>query len=397
MLDAGAVKFRVVAPTNPMVSLPTPKVVIVGPHGAGGASLSGLPVSQAALEARVLELEAEVRNLRSRLADSLRPHDAGDARFRETFERAAVGVAHVGLDGRFLTVNRRLCEILGYSEVELLNRTFQEITHPEDLAPDLALLSRLMNGELDRFEMEKRYLRPTGEIVWADLTVSLARDEAGQPRNFISVISDIGVRKQNEERLRFLMGELAHRSKNLLAVVQSAVRRIGAEARTVGEFQAAVDDRIVGIAASQDLILKHDHASVPVAELVVGQLSTFVRHPDPRLSVDGPDLELGVAATHSLGLALHELATNACKYGALSSGEGRLEVEWRTVGDEAGRFLMFWTERGGPPVTAPSRKGFGRRVIEEMIAQSLGGQVDLCFEPEGLTWRLEAPLRNLLR
>lgn len=358
------------------------------------------PVSEDALAARVVELEAEVRNLRSLLGDRA-PHAyhgaLGDARFRETFERAAVGVAHVGLDGRFLAVNRRLTEILGYSEAELLRRTFQQITHPDDLAPDLELLDGILRGDYDRFEMEKRYLKPSGEIVWAHLAVSCSRDDRGRPRNFISVITDIGARKQNEERLRFLMAELAHRSKNLLAVIQSAVRRAAAEANTVEEFHDAVDERIVGIAAAQDLILKHENESVPLAELVARQLASFLRPGDQRVAADGPPLELGPSATHSLSLALHELATNACKYGALSRANGRVSIEWRAIGGDDGRFLMFWTERGGPRVEPPKRKGFGRRVVEQMVAQSLGGDVDLRFEPEGLVWRLEAPLKSLGR
>jgi len=359
--------------------------------------LSTEAASDDALHARVVELEAEVRNLRSLLGDGAHAHHGGDAPFRETFEKAAVGVAHVGLDGRFLAVNRRLCEILGYSEAELLARNFQQITHPDDLAPDLALLEQTVRGELERFEMEKRYLRPSGEIVWAHLAVAVARDDRGRPRNYISVITDIGARKQGEERLRFLMSELAHRSKNLLAVVQSTVRRVAAEARSVKEFHAAVDERIMGIAAAQDLILKHENESVPLAELVTRQVATFVRPTDTRVSVEGPPLELGPAATHSLGLALHELATNACKYGALSCAEGRLGIEWATLGAEDGRFVMHWTERGGPKVTPPRRKGFGRRVVEEMVAQSLGGEVELRFEPEGLVWRLEAPRKSLGR
>lgn len=352
---------------------------------------------EAVLRSRLVEMEAEVRNLRWLLGDAAGGARRVDDRFGETFEMAAVGVAHVDLKGRFIVVNRRLCEIVGYSEPELLRRSFQQITHPEDLAPDLDQLNRLMAGHIDRFEMEKRYLRPSGEIVWANLSVSLVRDEKDRPRHFISIITDIGARKQNDERLRFLMGELTHRSKNLLAVLQSAVRRIGSEAQTVREFQSAVDDRIAGIAASQDLILRHDHESVPIGDLVRGQLGAFVRPADGRVLVEGPPLELGPSATHSLGLALHELATNACKYGALSTAAGQLKVEWRAVGGDSGRFKMVWTERGGPTVRMPERRGFGRRVIEQMVAQSLGGQVDLNFEPEGLSWRLDAPLRNVER
>jgi PAS domain S-box-containing protein len=352
------------------------------------------PISNADLRARIAALEAEIRGLKAGLpAEPPMAYRSDDARFRETFERAAAGVAHVGLTGAFLTVNKSLCDILGYSEEELLARTFQEITHPDDLAPDLALVARLLAGEIDRFHMEKRYLRPTGEVVWADLTVALERDDEGDPRNFISVVTDITARKQNEDRLNFLLGELAHRSKNLLAVLQSAVRQIGADAQTVREFKEAVDDRILGIAAAQDVLVRRDFEAAPIAELVQGQLSGFVQPADPRLRLEGPDVNLGAAAAQSLGLALHELATNACKYGALSAAEGLVVVEWSLP--ERERFRMSWTERGGPPVEPPTRSGFGRRVIEQMVATSLCGEVDLRFEPEGLVWRLEAPVASL--
>lgn len=359
--------------------------------------LTAEPISSATPRSRVAALEAEVRTLRQRLAELETSAGHSDARFRETFERAAAGVAHVSLTGRFLTVNRRLCEMLGYSEPELLRFSFQEITHPDDLGPDLELLGRLTRGEIERFQMEKRYLRPSGEIVWADLTVAMECDEDGRPRNYISVITDIGPRKQNEERVAFLLGELAHRSKNLLTVIQSAVHQIGSDAGSVREFQQAVDDRIHGIAASQDLLVRHDTSGAPVAELVASQLSAFVRPGDPRLRLEGPHVPLGAAATHSLGLALYELATNACKYGALSSEGGEVAVEWQVVTGGEERFRMAWTERRGPPVAPPSRQGFGRRVIEQMVGASLGGEVDLRFEPEGLTWRLDAPMPHLQR
>ena len=356
--------------------------------------MSDEPISAADLHARIATLEAEVQGLKAGLA--AHTHTAlgpDDKRFRETFERTAAGVAHVGLTGAFLTVNRSLCEILGYGEEELLGRTFQEITHPDDLAPDLALVARLLSGEIDRFQMEKRYLRPSGEVVWADLTVALERGHDGAPRNFISVVTDISARKQNEDRLNFLLGELAHRSKNQLAVLQAAVRQISVESGSVKEFQAALDDRIVGIAASQDILVRHDFADAPIAELILGHMSGFVRPADPRLELTGPNLRLGAPAAQSLGLALHELATNACKYGALSSAEGKVVVEWAVAGGD--RFQMSWTERGGPLVEPPTRSGFGRRVIEQMVASSLCGTVDLSFEPEGLVWRLEAPSSSL--
>ncbi len=113
-----------------------------------------------------------------------------EARFRAIFEQAAVGIAHVALDGRWIRVNRRLCEILGYSEAEILGRTFQVVTHPDDLESDLAFVEKLLAGALDSYSMEKRYVRKDGKSVWAQLTVSLARDPEGRPEHFISVVQD---------------------------------------------------------------------------------------------------------------------------------------------------------------------------------------------------------------
>jgi two-component system cell cycle sensor histidine kinase/response regulator CckA len=158
-----------------------------------------------------------------------------EERFRATFEQAAVGISHVGTDGRFLRVNRRLCEKLGYTREELLARTFQEITHPADLEADLENVRRMLAGEIPAYSMEKRYIRKDGTVAWIALTVSLARDAEGRPKYFISVIEDIEPRRRAEEqetRLRNqleqaqkmesvgqLAGGIAHDFNNLLTVI----------------------------------------------------------------------------------------------------------------------------------------------------------------------------------
>lgn len=127
---------------------------------------------------------------------------------RSTFEQAAVGIAHVAIDGRFLRVNDRLCSFLGYSRQQLLQLTFQDITCPQDLGNDLECRCQVLSGQIKSFSKEKRYLRPDGSIVWANLTVSLVRAGNGDPKYFISVVEDITARKQAEEALRSLSGRL---------------------------------------------------------------------------------------------------------------------------------------------------------------------------------------------
>ena len=125
-----------------------------------------------------------------------------EERYRGHFEQAAIGIAYVGLDGRWLRVNRRLCDIVGYTEPELCTRTFQEITHPDDLDRDLVCMRDMLDGKIQTHSMEKRYFRKDGSIVWIDLTVSLVREPSGQPKYFIAVIDDIDARKRAEEALR---------------------------------------------------------------------------------------------------------------------------------------------------------------------------------------------------
>jgi PAS domain S-box-containing protein len=139
-----------------------------------------------------------------------------DQEYRATFEQAAVGIAHVGLDGRWLSFNRRLCEIVGYDEAALTERTFQQMTHPDDLAADLELVRRLLDGEIATYSLEKRYLRAAGDVVWVNLTVSLMRDAAGQPKYFIAVVEDIDARKRAEAETARLTEELRQERDRLL-------------------------------------------------------------------------------------------------------------------------------------------------------------------------------------
>ncbi|MCB0227327.1 MAG: PAS domain S-box protein, partial [Anaerolineae bacterium] len=152
-----------------------------------------------------------------------------EARFRATFEQAAVGIAHVAPDGRFLRLNQRFCNIVGGSYDDLVARTFQDITHPDDLAADLAHMRQLLAGEAETFTMEKRYFRKDGEIVWANLTVSLLRQATGEPDYFISVVEDITQRKQVEAQLQAYQSKLKLLAAELTLAEERERRRIAAE------------------------------------------------------------------------------------------------------------------------------------------------------------------------
>ncbi|MCL4767325.1 MAG: hypothetical protein KJZ80_13925 [Hyphomicrobiaceae bacterium] len=204
--------------------------------------------------------------------------------------------------------------------------------------------------------------------------------------------------RKSEQHTRFLMRELSHRAKNLLAVVQAIARQTGRSAENIGEFNERLGERLAGLARSHDLLVKKSWEGVPIAELVAAQLAPFIDTDRPRVATSGPPLLLGAEAAQSLGMALHELATNASKHGALSVPAGRVDIEWawHAVADDVRHLQVRWKESNGPPVTAtPTRKGFGHAVIEGMAAASLDGTAKLDWRPEGLVWTLDAPESSL--
>jgi PAS domain S-box-containing protein len=562
-----------------------------------------------------------------------------EARFRATFENAAVGIAHVSSDLRWLRANAALCRILGWPMDEFLTKTLRDISHPDDLAVDLAYAEQIRAGKIDSFGMDKRHLRKDGTIVWARLTVSCVRRRDGSIDYFVAVIEDISARKRGEEllkrqadlldqshdailelqtddrgivywnrgaerlygytaaeaqgrrthellhtrapipikdidaqivhgeswsgelthttrdgreivvesrivpvsydgemfaletnrditdrkraeeelakseerfrtsilrspvptalfddreqilalsqswltaaggvsaagfqraedwtihaygersgevlelirktiatepealtqeliltvggdkrfwnfvtsglgalsdgrrlfvcvaqdvtdrkayeeRIELLMRESHHRIKNILGLVQVIARQTATG--DAQDFIGRFSKRIQALAANQDLLVRHGWQRIDVKDLVQSQLGHFADLIGTRINFEGPKLFLNAAAAQAIGLALHELATNAGKYGALSTETGRVNVRWQFKDDT---FVMDWSERGGPAVRPPERRGFGSTVIEAMAKRTVGGEVEADYAPSGFGWHLTCPAANAL-
>jgi two-component sensor histidine kinase len=185
------------------------------------------------------------------------------------------------------------------------------------------------------------------------------------------------------------MRETNHRAKNMLGLVRAVARQTAAWEPE--DFIGRFNERIRALAANQDLLVRNEWQGVDIDELARAQLAHFADLVGSRIAVHGPKLRLNAAGAQAIGLALHELATNSGKYGALSVDAGRVDVRWRLEGDT---FTMSWTERDGPPVPAPKRRCFGSTVIDSMAKLSVGGEVQLDYDPSGLKWSLTCPAAN---
>jgi PAS domain S-box-containing protein len=274
---------------------------------------------------------------------------------------------------------------------------YRSALHPDDRHL-MQEFHELANRQ-DSFTSEYRVVRPDGTMLWLRGRGQVtARAPDGKAERMVSIVTDVTERKATEDHIQFLMHEISHRSKNLLMVIQSIARRTARTAGTMEEFENRFERRLQGLAASHDVLVRENWHGAPLANLVRQQLVPFAEIQSSRFEVAGPEVVITAEAAQAIGLAIHELATNAIKYGALSESGGKVSVSWTFDGNAGapGPLLLNWIERGGPPVSPPLRKGFGHVVIGEMVERSLGGKVAMEFASDGLQWRVSIPAANLV-
>ncbi len=226
--------------------------------------------------------------------------------------------------------------------------------------------------------------------IWNFVTSGLGTLSNGR-RLFISVAQDVTDRRAYEDRIELLVREGQHRTKNILGLVQVIARQTAAG--NPEDFLRRFTERVQALAANQNLLSQNQQQGADLEDLVRTQLAHFSDFVGSRVTVHGPKVHLNAVASQAIGLALHELATNASKYGALSTDSGRVDVDWRT---DAHSFAISWTERGGPPVRPPDRRGFGSTVTEQMAKRAVGGEVEVDYAPSGFGWHLTCPAANAL-
>ena len=316
-----------------------------------------------------------------------------------TYEHAAIGISEVGPDGRFLRVNEAICTIAGMSREQHMSATLFDRTHPDDADPDREAFRKQINGELEFYSVEKRLLRPDGRMIWLSVRSTPVRSDNGQLLYVVRVVQDITERKAAERRQKLLIDELNHRVKNTLATVQSLASQSARGAPTPALFREAFEGRLIALSKAHDQLTVHHWESADLRELLSATLSPYASAGPGRIVLRGEDIELRPRAVLTLAMVFHELTTNAAKYGALSAPGGAVEVQWQPVpaedGGKDGKLPMLridWTERGGPAVAEPTRRGFGSKLIEGSVAAEHGGDVRLVYDPSGLRCEILMPL-----
>jgi PAS domain S-box-containing protein len=321
---------------------------------------------------------------------------ASEERFRGIFEHAGTGIAITDLEGRFQSCNPAYSTMLGYSKEELRELTVADIQHPDDRAATIEEVRQLTEEKIPSFEIVSCLLGKDGRSIWVHKYVSVLRDDSGRFTNVLVLVTNITERKRQDDQIRLLMHEVNHRSKNMLSLVQAIARQT--LAANPEDFLDRFGKRVQALATSQDLLVKNTWKGADLDELVRSHLAHFEDSIGTRIELQGPPLFVSAPAAQVIGMALHELATNAGKYGALSGGNGRVEIAWCIQRDERdkGTFVMSWREQCVNPITPPTKQGFGSSVIGSMVEMSLGAKVELGFPATGLTWQLRCPSGEVL-
>lgn len=347
------------------------------------------PVRNAAGE--IVAASKIARDITERLAIR-RQFEEREAEFRMLADNIAQLAWIAGPDGAISWYNRRWYEFTGTTLEEMQGWGWKAVHRP-DLVEQIARRYHDCVARGEPWEDTFPLRGADQEYRWFLSRAVPIHDAAGRVTRWFGTNTDITDRLDSQRRIELLLMEVDHRSRNLLAVVQSLVRQTVAHGGNVIE---RLEQRIAGLSANQDLLVQRAWSNVPVAEMIARQLELLGEDRD-QVSVEGPELMITPAAAEPIAMAIHEMAINALKYGALSVPEGRVSVRWsidRLPGAEP-QFRISWDEAGGPLVSPPERSGFGSRIIRDVPRAKLRGDVALDYAAEGFRWALTCPAAHV--
>ncbi|MDH2327714.1 PAS domain S-box protein [Cereibacter sp. SYSU M97828] len=323
---------------------------------------------------------------------------ASEERLEIIFASAPVGLSEIAVDGRFLRANAELCRILDRTHAQLMEMTVQQVTHPDDIATSIEAIGRVIATD-EPAAVDKRYLRPDGTVMWASSTIALLKGRSGRPDRLLAVTADLTTRREAEELHKVLIAELQHRTRNLMAVVLALSRSTARSSTDLAGFIASFQDRLEALARVQRLLSRlSDLGRISFDALIESELAA-VDADARRVTLEGPKgIRLRSSTVQILAMALHELATNAVKYGALGQEAGHLAVAWdlRAVEGQGAPWLhVDWRESG---VEMPDRRaaphggGQGRKLIETALPYQLNARTSYGFEPDGVHCTILIPV-----
>lgn len=330
------------------------------------------------LERRVAERSREVYEAKRRLELALRDTDITIAMQDDLLRYTWIRNAPVGFDAQ---------DMLGRTDADILEK---------GTANDMMAMKQkvLDTGEETKGQIS---VRDGTRSRYFDLRAEPYHNEDGTIAGVLSIAVDVTEQREREERLRNVLLEMSHRSKNTLAILLVIARQTARRAGSVTDFLTAFDARLRAMVGSQDLLVEHDWRAIPLDELLRAQITPYLNSSDKRLQLEGPDVRIRAEPAQNLGLVLHELARNARRFGALSNGQGKIKVMWDLDPAESPTILkLIWKESDGPKVTAPTAPpGFGQTMTERILAHALDGQATINYHPEGVVYHIDVSMAHV--
>jgi PAS domain S-box-containing protein len=366
-------------------------------QGSGPLFFPALPPVEQVLLAQQFIAVTALTNLFLAAAIDERRNVEARARLSAIVSSSPDAMVSIGPDGQITSWNGGAQRLFGYRPEEAIGQGFSLVVPPDAPEEHQAIFPRALAGEV--IDVETIRVGKNGRPVNVAMSASQMRGPDGTVLGVAAVARDISQRKRTErelhetrDRQRLLINELNHRVKNSLAIVQAIAQQSFKGAHSSPEARAAFEGRLSALSAAHDLLTRENWETASM-EKVIGDAVAPYRGQKERFDIKGPDLRLPPKTAVSLALALHELATNAVKYGALSTSEGRIEIKWKIeIEDGAEQLRLVWREHEGPPVTVPEKRGFGTRLIERSLAAEFEGKVTIDFNPEGVVCTVLAPL-----
>lgn len=341
--------------------------------------LSNLERERSDLQSEVVRREAELNASEQRLSFALKAGQMG------SWSLDIASGTMIASDGCKTNFGRPAADPFSYEDL-------MAAVHPDDRTMrDDAVAEAIASGDL--LDVEYRLFTPQGEERWVQIRGQANYRADGTPLAMVGVSQDITERKRADEHRALLTNELSHRVKNMLAMTQSVIVQTLRRANSLEEASETLQARVLAMAAANDLLVDRSWTGASLRELLVRTLAPFGVSQGRQVELNGPDIVIPAQVAASLALGIHEMATNAAKYGALSREQGTVRIGWEMDHTSGHQHLRLnWSERGGPEVFPPARTGFGTRLIERVLAGETGGKAVIDYRPMGVVLLAEIPL-----